>query len=281
MATNYDEHPYARTLRFFEAYYPYDTEDVNYAELMLSMDKLSTIDELFTVRNRIIDKHFTSGIYLLKMPKDVCEPLAIGSRDRFGQSYRSMSTLHNNIKKDVCEYYNANVIRLFKDSKEVSYSICGEFIVNLSKESAKYEEQINEIVQCAKVVHNIDVDSLSKELYSRKKSLHEKRLRFDKFEKGMNGYVSAKQDVQEDLDFLIGFKWRMTSFEKERYSIFLPQEMRNNPNNQKKKNYTTIWIYVIIGIIILVLMILLAPIIDVLFPWLVVFGFMFWVLGKF
>ena len=55
---DYSKYRYARTLQFFEAYYPYDTENVNYAELLLSMDKLSTIDELFSVRERIIDKHF-------------------------------------------------------------------------------------------------------------------------------------------------------------------------------------------------------------------------------
>ena len=33
MQKDYKKHPYARTLRFFEAYYPYDTEKVNYAEI--------------------------------------------------------------------------------------------------------------------------------------------------------------------------------------------------------------------------------------------------------
>ena len=51
---DYSKYSYARSLQFFEAYYPYDTEKVNYAELMLSMNKLSTIDELLSIRNRII-----------------------------------------------------------------------------------------------------------------------------------------------------------------------------------------------------------------------------------
>ena len=42
----FDSYTYARTLRFFEAYYPYDNEDVHYADIMLSMNQLNTIDEL-------------------------------------------------------------------------------------------------------------------------------------------------------------------------------------------------------------------------------------------
>ena len=64
---DYSKYSYERTLRFFEAYYPYDTEKVNYADLMLSMNKQSTIDELLSIRNRIIRKHFKDYI-VFKLP---------------------------------------------------------------------------------------------------------------------------------------------------------------------------------------------------------------------
>ena len=53
---DYNEYTYGRTLRFFEAYYPYDTEDVHYANVMLSMNQCKTIDELIAVRERLKEK---------------------------------------------------------------------------------------------------------------------------------------------------------------------------------------------------------------------------------
>ena len=34
---NFETYTYARTLRFLKAYYPYDYEDVHYANVMLSI----------------------------------------------------------------------------------------------------------------------------------------------------------------------------------------------------------------------------------------------------
>ena len=185
------------------------------------------------------------------------------------------------MNKEVYECFNANIIRLFKESKEPTISFCGEYIVNMSSGSSTYDEQIKEILQYAKEVYNIDAEELSKELCSRKARLHTRRVSFNNFKEGMNGYISAKQKVQEDLDLVLKYKWRLTKFEKNLYSEFLPQEMRIIPDNQEKKDDTPIWIYVIAFIIVLALLILIAPVLDVLFPWLLVFGFMFWLLGKY
>ena len=53
---SYDKYTYARTLRFLEAYYPYDNEDFHYADVMLSMNQCKTIDELIAVRERLKEK---------------------------------------------------------------------------------------------------------------------------------------------------------------------------------------------------------------------------------
>ena len=278
MQKDYKKHPYARTLRFFEAYYPYDTEKVNYAELMLSMDKLSTIDELFSVKNRILDKYFEIDIILLKMPQDICQPLAEGSFEPFGQSGRSLDALDNNIKKDVCGCYNVNIIRLYKESKESNLLYCGECIVNMSKESANYNKQIKEIVQYAKEVYNIDAEELSKELCSRKTRLDKRRMRFDDFKEGMNGYLSVKQEVQEDLDYIMKYNWRLTNCEKDRYCEFLPREMRNKTDKAKKDK--SIWDYIIPGVIILAILIFVVPWFDVLLPWLLAFAFILWCFSR-
>ena len=278
MQNDFNGHPYARTLRFFEAYYPYDTEKVNYAELMLSMDKVSTIDELFSIRNRILDKYFEMDIILLKMPQDACQPLTAGSLERFGQSGRTLDAIRDNKRKDIDGCFNANIIRLFKESKDPNLLFCGECIVNMSKDSENYDEQIKEIVQYAQEANNIDAEELSKELRLRKESLHKKRLDFDNYEEGMNGYQSAKQKIQEDFDFVMKYKWRLTKFDKDRYSDFLPQDMRNKP--EKKKDDTPTWIYVVSGILLLGLLILIAPVLDVLFPSLLALAFILWCFSR-
>ena len=142
------------------------------------------------------------------------------------------------MNKDVYGCFNANIIRLFKESKEPNLSFYGECIVNMSNGSATYDEQIKEVVQYAKEIYNIDAEELSKELCSRKTRLHNRRVSFNFFKKGMNGYISAKQKVQEDIDFIMKYKWRLTKFDKDLYSEFLPQEMCNGPETQQKvKDY--------------------------------------------
>ena len=278
---DYSKYSYARSLQFFEAYYPYDTEKVNYAELMLSMNKLSTIDELLSIRNRIISKYFKNYIVLCKLPKEICIPLAIGSNERFGQSGNSVRALNHTIDQDVYDCFNTNVFRLFKESKEPTLFSCGECIVNLTEFSEKYDKQINEVVQYSKEVYNIDAEELSKEIVSRKKSLHKNWREFKDFKEEMNGYQSAKQKVKNDLYVDLKYKWRPTIYDEKFNSEFLPQEMRIIPDNQEKKDNTPTWIYVVSGIVILAILIIIAPVIDVLLPWLLVFGFMFWLLGKY
>lgn len=247
---DYSKYSFARTLRFFEAYYPYDTEKVNYADLMLSMNKLSTIDELLSVRNRIIEKYFKDYIVLCKLPKEICIPLAVGSHEDFGQSGSSVRALNHTIDQDVYDCFNTNVFRLFKESKEPTLSSCGECIVNLTEFSEKYDKQINEVVQYSKEVYNIDAEELSKEIVSRKKSLHKNWREFKDFKEEMNGYQSAKQKVKDDLDFVLKYKWRPTKYDKELYGDFLPLEMRNIPESQNKKSDNDLSAGQIISIII-------------------------------
>ena len=246
---DYSKYRYARTIRFFEAYYPYDTENVNYAELMLSMDKLSTIDELFSVEERISNKYFSSTIIFVNLPEDICKPLAVGSGERFGQTGRSIDALNRNMRKDIFECYNANIIRIFKESKDPTISFCGECIVNMLDGFDSFDEQKKEIIKYAKEEFNID-EELSRELSSRKTRLHDRLYTFNKFKEEMNGYISAKQKVQEDLDFIMQYKWRLSKYDKDLFSEFLPPEMRNIPEPQNKKSDNDLSTGQIISIIV-------------------------------
>lgn len=71
--SKYDDYTYGRTLRFFEAYYPYDTEDVHYDNVMLSMRQCKTIDELIAVRERLKEKAEKVRSYTIldKIPQNI------------------------------------------------------------------------------------------------------------------------------------------------------------------------------------------------------------------
>ena len=206
--------------------------------------------------------------------------MAVGSNERFGQSGRSVIALNHTIDQDVYYIFNTNVFRLFKELKEPTLSSFGECIVNLTEFSEQYDKQIEEVVQYSKDVYNIDAEELSNEIVSRKKSLHKNWREFNDFKEEMNGYQSAKQKVMDDLDFVLKYKWRPTIYDEKFNSEFLPQEMRIALENQEKKDNTPKWIYVLSFVIVLALLIIIAPVMDALFPWLMVFGFMFWLLSK-
>ena len=87
--------------------------------------------------------------------------------------------------------------------------------------------------------------------------------------------------VQEDFGFVMKYKWRLTKFDKTRYKDFLPEKMRNELDKpEKKTDDTPTWIYVVSGIIVLGILILIAPVLDVLFPWLLAFAFILWCFSR-
>jgi hypothetical protein len=217
MHNNYVGHPYARTLRFFEAYShcPYAYSSENFAELMLSMDKLTTIDELFEMKLLITNKHFKTNIIIQNLPYEICAALAGRYGYLFRQDYRAIEELRHNMLQDVYDCFNTNVFRLFKESKEPTIVSCGECIVNLTELSEKYDEQIKEIVQYAKDMYHIDDEELSNEIRSRKESLYKNLRKIKDFKKNTNDYQSTKHKIQDDLDFVLKYKLRMSGYDQE------------------------------------------------------------------
>lgn len=259
---NYVGHPYARTLRFFDAYYhcPYYYSRSNYAELMLSMDKLTTIDELFNTRILISHNWFKSKI-IEGLPIEICAPLAGRYEYTFRQDYRSVDELRRNMLQDVYDCFNTNIFRLFKESKEPTILSCGEYIVNLTDLSEKYDEQIKEIVQYAKDVYHIDAEELSKEIRSRKESFHNNLRKIKDLEKTTNDYQSAKQKIQDDLNFFFKYKWRTSRYDIERFKDFLPTNNTNGYSYIKDIIYNSDLRISVIGFVAFIgVIFLLSPI---------------------
>lgn len=210
---SYDKYTYARTLRFLEAYYPYDTEDVHYADVMLSMNQCKTIDELIAVRERLKEKVEKILYYNVgKLPKDIINEISKSSSSTY---YPSSTTIKENLRADINSCYDENVFRLFKERNTITANLCGECFINLSLcwQGSKYKELI---INEAKA--NLDVEELLESIAKRNKDFVEHWNIFKGFEKGMNGYNSAKKVVEDDFEYLQQFNWRLLPGQKSLYS---------------------------------------------------------------
>ena len=128
---DFSEYTYGRALRFFEAYYPYDVEDIHYADVMLSMGQCKSIDELVTVSERLKDKIEKINNYTLsKLSNDVNKKLAscISSEE----PVFDFDKRERMLRSDVNSCYDENVFRLFKENESITASACGECFINLS-----------------------------------------------------------------------------------------------------------------------------------------------------
>ena len=227
---NFDTYSYARTLRFLEAYYPYDNEDIHYADVMLSMNQCKTIDELIAVRERLKEKVEKILYYNVgKLPKDIINEISKSSSSTY---YPSSTTIKENLRADINSCYDENVFRLFKERNTITANLCGECFINLSLcwQGSKYKELI--IIE-AKAKANLDVEELLESIAKRNKDFVEHWNIFKGFEKGMNGYNSAKKVVEDDFEYLQQFNWRLLPGQKSLYSEIDREEQKKRAEQAK------------------------------------------------
>ena len=214
---------YTYALRFLEAYYPYDNEDVHYADVMLSMNQCKTIDELISVRERLKEKVEKILYYNVgKLPKDIIDEI---SKSNSSTSYPLHTTIKDNLKADINSCYDENVFRLFKENETLTANLCGECFINMSLcgEGSKYKELI---INEARVKANYDAEELLDTIAKRNKDFVEHWYTFKGFEKGINGYNSAKKVVEDDFEYLKQFNWRLLSGQKSLYSEIDREEQK-------------------------------------------------------
>lgn len=229
---DFKEYPYGRTLLFFEAYYPYDTEDVHYDEVMLSMSQCKTIDELITIRERLNEKIKKVGgsETFDKLPKDLKEELSQSSSIYSHQHWTI--TVKDNLRLDVNSCYDENVLRLLEKNESITANVCGECFINLSHcwELSPYKEKI---IDVAKKKANIDVSELLETIVKRHEDFKEHWDCYKGFKEGMNGYNSAKKVVMDDFEYLKRFNWRLLPWEKSLYGEIDRDEIKKKEAFEK------------------------------------------------
>ena len=216
---DYNKYTYGRTLRFFEAYYPYDTEDVRYADVMLSMNQCTTIDELITIRERLKGKVKSIDYYGLanKVPKDIIDELSNSAPSQSVVYFNKYSRPEEKLKADIDTCYDENLFRLFKENKEITEKTCGECFVNMTYCTPKCTYK-DKIISEAKERAGIDVTGLLNTIARRYREFGEHWDTYKNFKEGMNGYNAAKLAVEDDLEYLKQFGWRLLPAQKALYS---------------------------------------------------------------
>lgn len=206
---DYSNYSYGRILRFFDAYYPYDNEDIHYSEVIISMNQCSTIDELISIRERLKEKVKKITDFKI-LPKDIIKELSIiNNRQLYG-------SIQDNLIHDIDSCYDENILRLLSESDNITEQLCGECFINLSY-CFELSENKDLIIQLANERAKIDVSELLVTIAKRYESFKEHWIEFKRFNKEMNGYNSAKKVVEEDFEYLKKFKWRLLPWEKEYY----------------------------------------------------------------
>ena len=219
MKKSVEVYSYARTLRFFDAYYPYDVEDVHYADMMLAMSLCDTIDELLALRLSLIQK-LESGINqdaLERVPDEIKKELTKCDLKSDTLNDNSFKQMIFYLIRDIDTCYNENIVRLLRAQDNITEAICGECFINLtiSPNSVEYKDQI---IQVAREKSNIDVSELLEIIAKRYIDFRDHWHSYLKFKEGMNGYAAARQLVVDDFEYLRQFNWRLLPWQKDLYS---------------------------------------------------------------
>ena len=217
MMESIDNYSYARTLRFFEAYFPYDVENIHFSEMLLSMNICSSIDDLISIREFIKEKiSKISQSSIEKLPDDISKELSECVSKVLSWNIICFHRLKNNLEADVNSCYDENIFRLLKECKTITANSCGECFINLSycSKNSKYKDKINHE---AKERANIDVSELLETIAIRYENFGKHWKEYKGFKESMNGYSAAKQVVENDFEYLKQFNWRLMPWQKTFY----------------------------------------------------------------
>jgi hypothetical protein len=236
MMENIDNYPHARTLRFFEAYYPYDVEDVHYSEVLMLMNVCSSIDELISVREFVkgkISKISQSSIE--KIPDDISKELSECISKVLSWNIICFHRLKRNLRADVNSCYDENIFRLFKECKTITEDFCGECFINLSF-CSKYSKYKDLISHEAKERAGLHVSELLETIAKRYEDFRKHWHEYKEFKEEMNGYNEAKQTVEEDFEYLKQFNWRLLPWQKSYYSEIDREEIKKREDTKNLQN---------------------------------------------
>ena len=234
---------YYDVIQYFNRCYENSRDTHNYAEDLEEMQDATSIERLFLLYDRIVCDNF-------KLYDPYCSEIETGYLAVINQTF------------------NSNILRLFKDSVNPNEELMLKCVVNLRGGDINTAELISNEAFNKKNLANA-IESTQK-VISAKNKYAESMKRLKEFSKGTNGYNKVKIEISSLLKEINGYRYFHTKREKHLLSYY---DLNETENTIK---------YIAFAICIILFLVLEWVILESgIFPWLLLFGFMFWLLGRF
>lgn len=112
---DYKEYNYGDTLRMLDGWYDHDTEDVNYAHVLLSMCRCDSIKECIKIYKRVYEKY---------------------------QKYMNSTSQsgHKSFDEDLNACLNENILRLLKSKgRDIGYDFANSCLANMVRKCLHWQ----------------------------------------------------------------------------------------------------------------------------------------------
>ena len=176
---DYKEYSYGETLRMLDGWYDHDTEDVNYAHVLLSMRRCDSIKDCIKIYKRVYEKY---------------------------QKYMNSTSQseHKSFDEDLNACLNENILRLLKNKgRDIGYDFANSCLANIRqcKDIKKHQSDWHRLVQHDENIPNV---------LMAESSIIEAQINYEKsreeflrgiFQPETNGFRRMKSGIVDNLDW--------------------------------------------------------------------------------
>ena len=206
---------YADTLKMLDSWYDHDTENVNYAQVLLGMKDCDSISSCMKVYKRVYQKYM---------------------------SYMNTTELsgHKSFDEDLNTCLNENILRLLKDQgRDIDYDFANSCLANLRqcKDIKKHQSDWLRLVQRDDRISNVLMTADKIKEAQKKYEKARDEFLYSHYDPGTNGFKRVKGDIVDNLSVL-----KQYGYKKLPYDI-----------NFLFSNNTQIWIVMVIIVVAIIL----------------------------
>ena len=195
----YDKYSYAETLEMFDGWYDQDSENVNYADVLIGMKYCTSIDKCMDIWKRVYNKYL--ALFDIK--------------DQSG---------HKSFDEDLNTCLNENLLRIMemkKDSLDQEFAL--ECLVNMRQCKSIKNHQKKWMKLTTEFSFSNQIEDITKAQAEYEKARDE--YLYGYFEPGTNGFNRVRETIVDNLETLKLYGYRTLPYD----IVFL----FNNPNNAK------------------------------------------------
>ena len=203
MESEFENYSYSTTLKMLDSWYDHDTENVNYAHVLLGMNGCNTINDCIKIYKRVYEKY---------------------------QKYMNSTSQsgHKSFDEDLNACLNENILRLLKNKgREIGYDFADSCLANIRqcKDIKKHQSEWHRIVQRDENCPNILMSESTIIDAQRNYEKSRDEYLYGYFKPGTNGFKRVKSGIVDNLDVLKNYGYKTTPYD---ISFLVKNEMQAN-----------------------------------------------------